>query len=862
MKRAKNPALGGTSEPAWQIHLLDRMPDRLHTPPMTRKFRFYRSGLAALAAGCIFTLTTRASTPDTEKRVDQLLSQLTPEEKLSLLGGVNGFYTKDIASINLPRLKMSDGPVGARNDGPSTAYPAGALLAATWDPVIAEKEGEALGRDGRARGDHFLLGPGVNIYRVPQNGRNFEYLGEDPFLAAALAPAYIEGVQSQGVSACVKHYACNNQETHREGIDTLVDERAMQEIYLPAFEAAVKIGHVRSIMASYNRINGDYATANKYLMTDVLRGQWGFDGIAMSDWGATHDTLGPANAGLDLEMPAGDFLNAEKLSPLIADGKVSQATIDDKVKRLLRVAIEMKWMDRPQKDPNIPKDDPTSNTVALAVAREGIVLLKNSGNLLPLDRSKIHSIALLGPGADTYLAGGGSSYTRPTHAVTLLDGLTAAAPGVKINDIPYKDWRGGSLAPLAKASVFEPIDGKPGLSATFFNTADLTGAPVTQRTDTAIDFDWKKKLPTQEVTSHDFSARWTGTIKPAKAGPYIFVVRSDDGSRVKLDGKVIVDNWQDQATHTESASVPLEADHTYQLTVEYYNVGGTANMQFAYLPDLPLISPEEKSVVTAADAAVVCIHVNESEGVDRAYALSPERVRLIQETSAINPHTIVILESGGNVAMKDWIDGVPALIDAYFPGQAGGTALAEILFGDTNPGGHLADTFEKDFPDSPAFGHYPGEDGKTEKVQYTEGIYVGYRWYDKKKIEPRFPFGFGMSYTTFEMKNLKSVPLGDQIGYSIDVTNTGKVAGATVAQLYVRPSANGPIDRPVQQLKGFARVDLKPGETKTVSFPLNARAFSYWDVTSHSWKDLPGEYGIAVGQSSRDIAQTATMHWK
>jgi beta-glucosidase len=799
-------------------------------------------------------MRTLAATPQIEQRVDQLLAQLTPQEKFQLLGGVSGFYTKDIPHINLPRFKMSDGPVGSRNDGPSTAYPAGALLAATWDPEIARREGESLGRDCRSRGDHFILGPGVNIYRVPQNGRNFEYLGEDPFLASAIAPAYIQGVQSQGVAACVKHYACNNQEYERESIDTIVDERAMQEIYLPAFEAAVKVGHVRSAMASYNRINGFHATASQYLLTDVLRKQWGFDGILMSDWGATHDTRGPANAGLDLEMPSGDFLNEKTLAPLIANGKVAQATIDEKVRRLLRVAVEMQWMDRPQKDTAIPHDDPQSDAVALSVASEGIVLLKNSAGLLPLDRGKLHTIALLGPAADHYIAGGGSSRTSPTRPVTILDGISAVAPGVKIESIPFNDWHDHKLSALAKASVFEAP-----LTAKFYNSDDLSGPLAMERNDPTIDFDWKTKLPAKEITTDHFSVRWTGSIKPALTGDYTFLIRSDDGSRVKLDGKTIVDNWRDQAAHAEAAAASLVGGHTYQLTVEYYNVGGDASVQFAWFPKTPLISTEQRPALAAADAAIVCVRTIETEGADRPYALSAEQETLIEETAKVNPRTIVILESGGNVAMKDWIDGVPALIDGFYPGQAGGRAIAEILFGDTNPSGRLPDTFEKDWPDSPAFGHYPGE---HNRVEYAEGIYVGYRWYDKKKIEPRFPFGFGLSYTTFELKNLKPITTGGEVVFSIDVTNTGPRPGATVAQLYVRPPSTGPIDRPVQELKGFARVELKPGETKTVTFPLNARSFSYWDVTAHDWKPVPGEYEIAVGQSSRDIAAKTKLEWK
>jgi beta-glucosidase len=799
-----------------------------------------------------------------EQRVDQIMSQLTQEEKIKLLHGVDNFYTADIPRLGIPRVKMTDGPVGTRNDGPSTGYPAGALLAATWDPAIAEREGVALGRDARSRGDHILLGPGVNIYRQPQNGRNFEYLGEDPFLAGQIDVGYIKGVQSQGVSACVKHYDANNQEIRRNDVDVRVDERALHEIYLPAFEAAVREGHVGSIMASYNKINGDYATANHFLLTDVLRTEWGFDGLTMSDWGAVHDCLGPMTAGLDLEMPDHDFFNPRQIGDLLAAKKITQALIDEKVRHLIHLEVAMGWLDRPQKDDMIARDDAANDATALAVAREGIVLLKNDGALLPLDRDKVKNVVVMGPGADRYIHGGGSSETTPTRKTTILQGLQAASPNVNFTLIRFDDWQDKNLDKLVKATAFAPgAEGHGPLSVSFFNNPDLQGEPVAVKEDGAINYNWRQKLPVTGVTSHAFSARWTGAIEPAESGQYRFITRSDDGSRVLLDGKQIVDNWRNQAAHTEFALVQLEAHHRYNLTVEYYNAMGDASMQFAYQLAPPPLSTEEKQTIAGADAVLVCVNTRESEGDDRPYAMSGEQEDLIRTASSANPHTVVILEAGGNVAMKSWIDGVPALVDAWYPGQAGGRAIAEVLFGDINPSGHLPDTFEKDWPDSPAFGHYPG----TDHVDYVEGIYVGYRWYDKKKIEPRFPFGFGLSYTSFDMKNLKveSAAGTDAFTASLDVTNTGQKPGATVAQLYVRPPANAAVDRvdrPVQELKGFARVDLKPGETQHITIPLNARSFAHWDVATHSWKVIPGTYEIAIGRSSRDIATVATVEVK
>jgi beta-glucosidase len=827
----------------------------------TKRVKFIPSSLLAIAAGLACNAMAMGDGPTVDQRVDKIFSQLTQDEKIGLLHGYDAFYTEAVDHAGVPRTKFTDGPVGTRNDGASTAYPAGALLAATWDPAIAQREGEALGRDARSRGDHILLGPGVNIYRQPQNGRNFEYLGEDPFLAGQIDVGYIQGVQSKGVAACVKHYACNNQEIRRDDVDVHVDERTLHEIYLPAFEAAITQGHARAIMASYNKINGHWATANHYLLTDVLRKEWGFDGIAMSDWGAVHETLGPMTAGLDLEMPDPHYFNPKTLQPLLDSGKITQADIDEKVKHILHVEVEMGWLDREQKDPSIAKNDDANNETALAVAREGIVLLKNTGNLLPLDRSKIKNIVVLGTDEDKYIAGGGSSYTQPARPITLFQGLQSSAGNVNVISIPTPEMDDGDMRALAKASIFAPgKDPEKPLLTQFFNNAELKGEPALERGDKAIDFNWRRKLPVPAITSDHFSARFTGAITPTVSADYTFIVRSDDGSRVILDGKTIVDNWHDQQAHTESATIKLEANHIYQLVVEYYNVGGEASVQFAYGPSKTSFTPEQEKQIADADAAIISVREHESEGSDRAYELPGSQLDLIQSITKMNPHTVVILEAGGNVGMKQWIDLVPALVDAWYPGQAGGKAIAEILFGDTNPSGHLPDSFEKDWTDSPAFGNYPGK----ADVNYTEGLYVGYRWYDKKKIEPRFPFGFGLSYTTFEIKKTAIAPGtgDDNFTVTADVTNTGSKAGATVAQLYVRSLADEKIDRPVQELKGFARVDLKPGETKTVTIPLNKRSFSYWDATSHSWQIIPGRYEIAVGQSSRDIAATVSAEVK
>src|SRR6267378_4025371 len=359
-----------------------------------------------------------------EQRVESILSQMTLAEKIDLLGGVDGFFIRDVSRLKLPRFRMADGPVGVRNFGPATTMAGGIALAATWNPELAERVGTELGRDARAKGVHFLLGPGVNIYRAPMNGRNFEYLGEDPFLASRIAVGYIKGVQDQGVSATVKHFMGNNSEYDRHNTDSAMDERTMREIYLPVFEAAVREAHVGAIMDSYNLTNGAHMTQNDYLNTDVAKKEWGFAGIIMSDWTSTYDAVAAANGGLDLEMPAGDFLNRKNLLPAIAEGKVSVATIDDKVRRILRVAVRFGWLDREQADVSIPRYNQQGRQAALQAARESMVLLKNEQSLLPLGKSKIKSIAVIGP--DAYPAvpvGGGSARVQPFAAVSFLEGL-------------------------------------------------------------------------------------------------------------------------------------------------------------------------------------------------------------------------------------------------------------------------------------------------------------------------------------------------------------------------------------------------------------------------------------------------------
>ena len=781
-----------------------------------------------------------------------------------MLGGVDGFFVRDIPRLGLPRLKMADGPIGVRNFGPATAMAGGIALAATWNPTLAERVGTELGRDARAKGVHFLLGPGVNIYRAPMNGRNFEYFGEDPFLASRIAVGYIKGVQSQGVSATVKHFMGNNSEFDRHNTDSIIDERTMREIYLPVFEAAVKEANVGAIMDSYNLTNGAHLSQHGYLNTDVARNEWGFTGIMMSDWSSTYDGVAAANGGLDLEMPSGAFMNRQTLLPAIQQGKVSVATIDDKVRRILRTAIQFGWLDRDQTDMSIPRYNQQGRTVALEAARESEVLLKNEGGLLPLNKSKIKSIAIIGP--DAYPAvpvGGGSARVEPFAATSYLQGLSnylgTAVQVYYARGVP-------SLGEMAGATSFSTTatEGKPGLNAEYFNNKDLQGTPAIMRTEQHVNF---RAGTSADFPAQTLSSRWTGYFVPQESGSFdIFVASTgEDGGfyRLYLDDKLIFDNWTTSRAAVGQARLTLEAA-PHKVVLEQHGRSGWlgTRMQFGIVRHGSVVSEEAKKLASKADVVVVAAGFDpetESEGADRTFNLPPAQDELIEAMAAANKNTIVVVTSGGNVDMNGWIDHIPALIATWYPGQEGGTALAEVLFGDVNPSGRLPVTFERRWEDNPVSESYYPAAG-TNKVVYKEGVFVGYRGYEKNGTKPQFPFGYGLSYTNFTYGKL-SIQQGVTKGgspefwwaeVSFDVTNTGARAGAEVAQVYVSDS-HSKVPRPAKELKGFAKIELKPGETKRVKVFLNQRALSYYDVNAKQWRAEPGDFNVLVGPSSAQI---------
>ena len=802
---------------------------------------------------------------DTEDKVESILKQMTLEEKIDLLGGIERFFIRGAPRLGVPRLKMADGPIGVRNYGPATTMAGGIALAATWNPALAERVGSEIGRDSRAKGVHFLLGPGVNIYRAPMNGRNFEYFGEDPFLASRLAVGYIKGVQSEGVSATIKHFMGNNSEVDRHNSDSVIDERTMREIYLPVFEAAVKEARVGAIMDSYNLTNGVHMTQNGYLNTDLLKKEWGFAGLIMSDWDATYDGVAAANGGLDLEMPLARFMNREALLPAIKDGRVSVAIIDDKVRRILQTAIRFGWFDREQTDLSIPRFNQQGRRVALEAARESMVLLRNEGNLLPLSKGKIKSIAVIGP--DAYPAvpvGGGSARVQPFIAVSFLEGISnylgTASQTYYQRGLP-------TLAEMAQATNFSTAaaNGQSGIIAEYFTNADLQGSAAATRTEPRVDFAGPggsgASIPDQWS-----SIRWTGYYVPETAGAYdIFVHAPGEDIRYRLfvDDKLVLNSWEHSIAVVNYATASLAAG-PHKIVLEHFRRRGRGapRLRLGIVPRNTVVDADAKRLAAKADAVVLALGFDpetETEGSDRTFRLPPGQEQLIQEIAAANKNTVVVITSGGAVDMSSWLDRVPAVLQAWYPGQEGGTALAEILFGEVNPSARLPVTFERRWEDNPAHdSYYP--DALTNRVAYKEGVFVGYRGYEHIGTKPLFPFGYGLSYTTFRYNNLNVTQAITKSGglnswaclVSFDVTNTGRREGAEVAQVYVTDT-HSKTPRPAKELKGFVRVSLRAGETKRVTVTLDRRAFSYYDIDIKQWRADPGDFDILVGSSVEQI---------
>lgn len=810
----------------------------------------------------------RAPCPAIEQRVSELLARLTLDEKITLLGGQpKRGATFPIDRVSLPELKMSDGPMGVKWwCSQATAYPALFNAAAAWDREAWHTLGVSLGRDCLARGVHILLAPGVNLYRSPLCGRNFEYAGEDPYLAGQTGVGFIRGLQSQGVCATVKHFAVNFMEYDRHNVSSDVDERTLFEMYLPAFEAAVCEAGVGAVMTAYNLLNGVHCSEDPWLLRDVLKERWGFDGIVMSDWVSVYSDKAAANAGLDLEMPTALWFSHDKLLPLVATGEITLATIDDKVRRLLRLAACFGWLDRQQLDESVPHDAPESRVAALELARAGLVLLKNEQELLPLDPNRLRRIAVLGPYAHPAVwSGGGSAFTTPKSSTSVLDGLKSLL-GDSVEVLHATGPEPNPQRVVFSNSVFQSELGA-GLVGEYFNNAERSGQPVVTRLDERLNFTWGPSAPVPELTVEHFSARWHGSLTVKTTGRHLFYSRSHDSVyRITVDGRVLIDTFGGERNGLHNFEIALEAGRSYTVEILWTKTRYWGGMQFGYecIENRGQEIAECVKLAKSSDAAILCVgfdNVSEGEGFDRPFAMNEQLERLVVEVARVQPNCLVVLTAGGNVDMERWLPLVPGLLFAGYPGQEGGQAIAEVLLGQVNPSGKLPATFEKRLEDRSSYRFYHDDDHDLH-VTLGDGIWSGYRHAERHGIEPQFCFGFGLSYTRFAYENLQlsatRIGSDSSLVVSLDVINVGEREGAEVVQLYVS-DCEASVPRPNKELKGFTKVHLKPQERKRVELVLGPRAFAFYEVGRHDFHIEPGAFEISVGASSQDIRLKAAL---
>jgi beta-glucosidase len=810
---------------------------------------------------------------NTTERVEKIIKQMTLQEKIEFIGGYKSFSIRPMEKYGIPEIRMADGPVGVRNYGASTAYPASIALAATWDTSMAKKVGQSIAMEAKAKKVNIMLGPAMNIYRAPFCGRNFEYLGEDPFLAGEIASSYVIGMQKEGVVATAKHFAANNQEYDRNNVSSDMDERTLQEIYLPAFKACVEKGHVGAIMTSYNLLNGVHCSQDDYLINKILKKDWGFNGIVMSDWSSTYDGVACAKGGLDLEMPSGKLMNPDTLIAAFKAGKLSEKTIDEKVRRILMLYEKFGFFDNPDISKSFTLDQKLVRGVALDAARGGITLLKNKDNILPLSNEKQLKVAVVGFNAEPAVTGGGgSSFVRPEFRVSLKEAIEKI--GGKNVEVKYAKGvyvEGKLPETYFKNQQFYTYAGNQkikGVSADFYNNKELQGEPIYSNTFERLDISFDDSS-FSKIPKDNFSARFTGYLKVPKSGNYRFSLAGDDGYRLFINDKKVLEFWLNQPETVRSYDTTLIQNKEYKVVVEYYQAGGEASIRLGYNEKLNVKSLsdvlEEQALALAKKSDVVIISAgfsseSEGEGKDRTFEMPNNQDEFIERITAVNKNCIVVLNSGGNVKM-DWLDKTSGLIHAWYPGGEGNLAVAEILFGITNPSGKLPASFEKEWKDNATAKSYYDDD-KDKKVFYSEGVFLGYRHFDKTGIQPCFPFGFGLSYTQFEFSdinvNSESIKKGDKLTVSFKVKNVGNYDGAEVSQVYVSDTSAS-LPRPPKELKGFSKVFLKKGEEKEINIDLGPAAFSYFNKDKGGWIIEPGKFGILVGSSSQDIKLQKTI---
>lgn len=804
--------------------------------------------------------------------IEQLADQMTLAEKVSILSGEDFWSVPAVERLGIGKLRVTDGPNGARGGGSliggvkSASFPVGIALGATWNVALVQEIGAALADEVKSKGAHMLLAPTVNIHRSVSNGRNFECYSEDPILTAELATAYILGLQGQGIAATIKHFAGNESEIERTTISSEIDERALREIYLLPFEYAVKKAKTWGVMSSYNKLNGTFTSEHEWLLTKVLRREWGFDGIVMSDWFGSHSTAETVNAGLDLEMPGPTRDRGQKLIDAVESGAVSEATLRQRVVNMLRLmqrvgshAVHNPFIERAD-------DRPEHRALIRRAGAEAAVLLKNNG-ILPLQGTG--TLAIIGPNAKTaQIMGGGSAQLNPHYRVSPWDGLVAALGEDRLRH-----------AVGCTNHRFEPLL-RGQFAVDYFSNEGLNGTPAFSTTQEEAQAFWVGRVAEGKVDPAHFSARLRGSFTPESSGTHRVGIYAAGFARVFVDGRLVADAWThwskgrtffEEGCDEVVGTIELEAGRAYKVVVEFatkpHSTLGIA--AFACGIGLPLgdeAIAEAVRLAREADTAIIFVGRNgewDTEGSDLASISLPGRQdELVASVAAANPKTIVVLQTGGPVEMP-WVDTVAALLEGWYPGQEAGNAIADVLTGAAEPSGRLPQSFPRRWSDNPAHSQdrevYPGLDGK---VRYEEGVFVGYRHYDKMAITPLFPFGFGLGYTRFELGELavddSAFEASGSVQVMVDVTNIGARSGAAVVQLFVSDEqASEP--RPPKELKAFHKLHLAAGETRSITMLLDARAFAFYRQTARHWLVEEGSFTLRVGFSAADLPLSAQI---
>lgn len=798
-------------------------------------------------------------TQEYKDRASEIVAQMTLQEKIEYIGGYESWYIRPIDRLGLPAIKMVDGPQGVRNNTQSTLYPSGVAAAATWNKELIYEMGVALGQDARARGVHILLGPGVNIYRSPLCGRNFEYFGEDPHLAAQVAVNYIKGLQSQDVMACIKHFAGNNQEWNRHAVSSDIDERTLFEIYLPAFEAAVKEADVASVMTSYNLLNSVHASESKFLNYDILRDLWGFEGLVMSDWTSCYSPLNVATWGVDLEMPLPKCMKPEILEKLIEQGVLDSYYIDRKCQHIIQTILAYGFDKRTQLDSTIPENNPYSDEVSYRISREAIVLLKNEGDFLPFKKG---NVVVCGPNAETIVTGGGSGFVTPIVNTSVAEGMSKVDKKIKCTVVPtqVQDYLDETFADALMTTK--------GVKVELFDNIDLAGQPISNSVANKVTISSVAAEAHEDLLLENMSSRHTFYYRPKEDVSMKVYASGNDGIRLAINGEKHVDLWGGYSWNKTSFLYDFKKGKVYEFVVEHFNKTGSTGLELQF-EKMGVANPE---AVKNADCVVVCLGFNsqtERENSDRTFELPQGQIEYLRAVLALNKNVVVVLNGGGGIDMASWLPDVKAVLMAWYPGQQGGMAISEIITGKVSPSGKLPISIEARLEDNPSYENYHENVERIRaprinpysRVEYRDGLFVGYRGYEANGVTPLYPFGFGLSYTQFQYSDMSVIPDGEEFVVSFNVKNVGKCSAWETAQVYVGDQECRLV-RPQKELKGFEKVYLNPGQSKTVSLRLADEAFRFYDPVKHQWQVESGQFDIYVGSSSADIRLTQTITLK